>query len=153
MTPDEIDKLEAGSHLDALVAQHVMGWTALVNRGKWWDGFPAGVENSVWNLCPVHRYSQDISLAWDVAEAIKAAKLPVPRDWDDGPWFTVSFSPKGMRSQGWIAGWTASGGIYPNGEWWPLYATAQAAPLAICRAALKAVDATATPAAGRGGEA
>lgn len=111
----DIDKLEAGPELDALVAEKVMGWNVhfvepeLRNgREHWRDP----VHNTLYlpsQWCP----SGDIAAAWEVVEKV----VPGPQG------FNLYLS----------SAWQAS---FAGGT-----AVARTAPLAICRAALKAVGA------------
>lgn len=72
MTENEIDAMEAGRELDALVAEQVMGWERDLNipinpkyRGiKYWKS-PTGMRADI-NLIP--HYSTDIASAWEVVE-------------------------------------------------------------------------------------
>ena len=111
MTHDEIDKLEAGRKLDALVAEKVMGWIS---------GNSATVTTTgdvKWFETPA--YSTSISAAWEVVEKFEDSEV-FRNDDDNGPieWH--------CRLGYWKTG-ILGHGIAPT------------APLAICRAALKAV--------------
>ena len=114
MTPKEIDKLEAGPELDALVAEHVMGWRWAVaeceapslNDGRCQK--PNGA--FVLNFKP----SRDIAAAWQAVEKFNNY------DWKleshgEGETFTIY-----------------KDGTHYSGD-------GAGAPLAICRAALKAM--------------
>lgn len=140
MTPEEMDNMPAGREMDALVAEKVMGW-------KWFIGVAnlgAGPkyryldEPNVWNPPRVEWdgktemaarglyddeshlpcYSTAISHAWQVVEKLLADDIQLNLAHDGDTW-TV-------------------GEKYWNGEWDnPAYG--ETAPLAIARAALKAV--------------
>jgi hypothetical protein len=109
-----IDELQAGRELDALVAEKVMGYTL---------GTPPSPESAI-NLAgpeypvTVPHYSTDIAAAWQVVEKFK------DRDWR----FILD-----KYDDGWGIEIELSGGKYGSG------AVAETAPLAICRVALKAV--------------
>jgi len=107
MTNEEIDKLEAGREMDALVAE-VMGWRDC--EGYWED--EKVIHTDVGGWCP----SQDISAAWDVLH------LGHPCGWFDS-YYLMRYG-NGYA----IAGHSTH----------LIIAEAPTAPLAICRARLKA---------------
>jgi hypothetical protein len=128
----DVSKLDAGPELDALVAEKVMGWTKEPSANP----FP-GPKSLPWNWVAPHstwgpgtpgkcyptsvpKYSTDIAAAWEVVEKLRdqfegvvvdGIKLPGAPAWQC---IVMNESEKGE---------------------------AQTAPLAICRAALKAVGA------------
>lgn len=111
-----IDAIPAGRELDAMVAEKVMGWRAVGGH----KGVPSDPQ------CTVHvevpRYSTLISCAWEVVEKLQETSILEhleQRDGDEGK-YVVQFCAK------------------PNEAWWHEHAYADTAPLAICRAALKA---------------
>ena len=119
-----MSELNAGHELDALIAEKVMGFAV-----KLWPHtdrlFVAERGNGTQILLPA--YSTDIAAAWEVVEKLGErfhARLLTPfiRSGDNHYW--CGFTPLGMTGF--------------NGR--PDYeAVAETAPLAICRAALKAV--------------
>ena len=120
----DIDTMEAGREMDALVAERVMGWRHPDTSGHNADQMlpPDWV---AWNdIRSVPPFSTDIAAAWQVLEKF----LPHVRvechkdsDYTDGT--------------GWHADiWADSGHGCSEG--------ASTAPVAICRAALKAVEPT-----------
>jgi hypothetical protein len=101
-----------GNHrnIDALVAEHVMGWwLAKDEDGEWC--FMDGADFVCFNFDVPH-YSTDIAAAWEVVEKMGHVGL----NWDD-----TTNSP---------ARWQC---IMERGEYY-----ADTAPMAICLAALKA---------------
>lgn len=120
--------LEAGPELDALVAEKVMGW-------KW----ERNATGTVSHLMPPHyvpklgdelfphpKFSTDIAAAWEVVEKLSQH-------------FHLKLNSPFVTGQPWFAGFTESGVTGWNGV--PDFtAKGDTAPLAICRAALKAVD-------------
>ena len=109
--------MKAGRELDALVAEHVMGWVWGIDD----DGFqylvPADWDEYMVPAVP--HYSTRIQDAWQVVEKTKLLD-----DFEltkDGPMYQFGHY-----------------GEYGFDEW-TLYAEADTAPLAICLAALKAV--------------
>ena len=107
---DKIDNLEAGPELDRRIILDVMGW-------KPWEGeFCQGMSGEFWCIgsldyeTPQFCPSTDISAAWEVAGKLNG--FSIGRSGGDGSWMC---SCHGALAQ------------------------AETAPLAICRAALKAV--------------
>lgn len=130
--------LVAGHELDALVAEHVMGatwerhanahrdWLAFdhADSAKWRAVFATRDDDGnveVWSACP--DYSTDVSVAWQVVEKLHEWGLIV----------TISKGPDNFTWD--VRGWndrTNDSRYIAHGE---------TAPLAICLAALKAVEA------------
>jgi len=151
------DELQAGRELDALVAERIFGWmrvqppkhdfdgplpgqgevlasptaVPMIESGEYaWP--PKGIIPFTFFL-PSQGWSTDISAAWQVIERMAARglwlTLLTPYDATDG--YHATFTPHGRP------------------QWCDAVARAQAAtaPLAICRAALRAVEQTAACAA------
>lgn len=126
--------MDAGRELDALVAEHVMGWKR-VDVPKDYDGQNAGVTllpatpssigwdpkgaYALWHFCPY--YSTDIAAAWLVVEKLV----------NEGKVFIVKGD--GLRTGDYPLKWTVLCDNQPRTD-------ANTAPLAICLAALKAVS-------------
>jgi len=122
-----IDTLPAGRELDALVAERVMGWSN-ISRGA--DGDDAyGWNASLSGHVPPHgriqipKYSTNIAAAWEVVEKRLSTDGHFAF-WPSVAGFSVAYH--GIRT------WDSE----PVWEVW-----AETAPLAICRAALRAVGA------------
>lgn len=135
---DRVDwsTMEAGRELDALVAERVMGWTRPPRGRVTWTA-PEGYGTS---FGAVPRYSTDIAAAWLVVE--QTAALVVERD-------DYTFNHLTLCQLGIQAGWAASyDTIIDDYEWhehverYPRSARSETAPLAICRAALRALATT-----------
>lgn len=120
-----IDEMQAGREMDALVAE-LLGWTEVKKEESYIVGghgtgiMPGettinGNGNLLRSYIPL--YSTDIAAAWIVAEKMA-------EEWPD---FGVSHDNDG---------WTTLWGF--DGHGWDT-ATAETAPLAICRATLKAL--------------
>ncbi len=121
MTPEDIDKLEAGDELDILIAEKVMGCKTRKGPAHWlycdcpkgymepWPHGNMGSDGSIKD------YSSDIAAAWEVVEKMKQYGFGF---WIAGDecWFQTAFAPI-QRTL------TTTGSF----------------PLAICRAALKAI--------------
>lgn len=123
-----MSELNAGRELDALVAERVMGLTSFKHDGYDGECAKCGFEwdphrGGPGTACPIpDPYSTDIAAAWEVVEKLCAS----------GKGFTLEhpgFSPGTPDIHVF-----ASFGMSP-------YMVAETAPLAICRAALKAVAA------------
>ena len=127
MTHAEIDKLEAGGGLNALVAEKVMGW----HKGRqyypestsWYGGWNSTEDGHCHYVAPIDKWSpsNSISTAWEVIEAIRRMgnRNLLVIQWSSQEW-DASFCYVNGKSMG-------------RGR-------APTAPLAICRAALKAVS-------------
>jgi hypothetical protein len=113
MTQDEIVQMEAGREMDALVAELVMGWEKRVfgDGVDYWH-LPGG---AICELDAPH-YSTDIAAAWQVVEKLPFSVYVEVR-WD------------GKNAEAWFDS---------GSQTWE--ASAPTAPLAICRAALLAVQ-------------
>ncbi len=131
MTHDEIDKLEAGLRLDALVAKEVMGWLILEMPNAFGRPF---LKEEHWFHNGEHYWCEDgklLSQIFDPSASISAA-------WElaDQPWpITIRKYPIDESNDQWeVVIFNMPGGVH-------FTAIAPTAPLAICRAALKAVSA------------
>ena len=124
MTNDEIDKLEAGPEINALVAE-AMGklrrngsWYEVESpRGGWISGFHGKKDAMNW-LGQQFLFSKNISAAWEVVENWVRDR--------HGSYGEIELRSEGLGGAIWKCGF----GIYES--------VAPTAPLAICRAALKA---------------
>jgi Phage ABA sandwich domain len=137
MNAEDIDKLEVGRDLDALIAEKVMGWKWCASPNtfkpgrpwrRWlaepyrnmpvWDGVTEMPIDGLFDEeSNVLYYSTDIAAAWEVVEKMKQRGFGF---WVAGDecWFQHPFAPLNRTS-----------------------ATSTSIPLAICRAALKAISA------------
>lgn len=125
MTPEQFRSI------DALVATQVMGLSPEESIGveqvEVWHRMKGKVRESGWN--PVYPpYSTDIAAAWQVVEKVRSDTKT-----DNPGCFTIQ-----EHDKGWEAGW----GTYVDyeGFGFDLSVVADAAPLAICLAALKLKD-------------
>jgi hypothetical protein len=124
-----IDKMEAGPELDALVAEKVMGWSVCDTA----DGGKAGIApRQTCSAVRVPPYSTDISAAWQVVERLCTT---YPGLGVGGP-FANRFVLEVPNNEPLAckARFCHQGHVNEAGG--------EAAPLAICRAALKAVGVT-----------
>lgn len=117
---DSVERMEAGRALDKRIAEEVMGWR--FNYG-WWT---AQDGENVW-IANYWSPSTSIQAAWQVVEKMGAEWHAVVRSpFQDGEPYWAGFTTKGCT------GWNGR----PDHQ-----ASADTAPLAICRAALKAMEA------------
>ena len=131
MTPDEIDNMEAGPDLDALVAERVMGlvWDESLCRVCGWKLTPdyCRPDNCSMRPMPLRQadghaaHSTDIAAAWGVVEYLKHHGFSHFQVW------------------GHLDVWHSAFANVDH-EFWSNEVMAPTAPLAICRAALKAVQ-------------
>ena len=114
--------------LDGLVAEKVMGWTNITNMGKFSDGpyDPAGQPpdyddpESPQGLLSVPHYSTEIKSAWEIAEKLRLAVIPM-----------------GERGSLWSV---VPGACVAEGNYYDaIIAVEAAASIAICMAALHVV--------------
>jgi hypothetical protein len=137
MTRDEILNMPAGSEMDALVAEKVMGWHIVADKDGWrhWDNvdgyYSSGIlqcdgdneDEEDFHIIHWHP-SESILWAWEVVEKFVSTAERGYAKWQ------VVIHSDGMER--WIADFKDD----------PLHTTncsAPTAPLAICRAALLAV--------------
>jgi len=107
-----VDEHEAGRCLDAWVAEDLMGWTRSVAGNYPWQMTPPHGLVGRLKVYLVPKYSTDIAAAWEVVGRVREGK--------------------GNCDMQWRVEWGFSFGS-------DFYSWAPTAPLAICRAALKAV--------------
>jgi hypothetical protein len=118
MTRDEILKMEAGPELDALIAEKVMEWTEWPISGDY-----VTLHGKTGHTIDTFNPSSDISAAWEVVEKLQ----DTPTEY----FFEICKTPVIWRQSGKPTHWHVELGGQK--------AYADAAPLAICRAALLAV--------------
>jgi len=114
MTREEILKLEPGPELDRLIAERVMGW-------KNHEDFNFGPGGQIWRDKRVWSPSTDIATAWEVIETLREKKFVID----------ILGSLEDFIVKIWNENESEGLSIAK--------ASAEQAPLAICRAALLAV--------------
>ena len=122
----DVEKMEAGPELDILMCKHVMEWAyddAPPGYPAGWDK-PEGQWVRIDNFCP----SEDIADAWQVVEKLK-----------EKGYYTYVTTENPCRCAIYDSN---SGGWDKAGSWDERLAetTAATVPLAICRAALLAIQ-------------
>lgn len=127
MTEDEIRNLPAGREMDALVAQQLFGWMFIasnfVHNLEYGTMIPPNGwkrDNFIPDECP--HYSTDIAAAWEVVEKMRGMALAMTMGKGDDAYQCRIFD----------------GRIAP--EAYRVLVSAETAPLAICRAALLAME-------------
>jgi hypothetical protein len=116
------DTMPAGREMDALVAEKVMGKGETKTIGGIYCGPPEGEAEAMAKLHAdtdkVPRYSTDIAAAWEVVQKAADVTVAKEREFKNAPW-NVVLHFHDRKGQGF----------------------GHTTPLAICRAALKAMDA------------
>jgi hypothetical protein len=119
LTPEQIDQLEAGRELDALIGERVT---------YWWGKYQTRSDHDL----PVPPYSTDIAAAWQVVEQLARQGI------------ALTISTYGIPSFYTTQNDTHSEGTFVYLDSIPdTRPLTQRCALGICRAALKAVHATA----------
>jgi len=114
---EQIERMNAGREMDALIAEDIMGWTRVYGRSGLWNTQSESVRFT--NDIPY--YSIKIADAWKIIETMREAGYHSRVETQICP--TVIFWKKGLIERG------------PS----PVTYRATSTPLAICRAALIAV--------------
>lgn len=130
LTREEIENIPAGRDIDAWIAQEIIG-LARIDLGsancpycgsEMWQGKDRArcSQCNEWRYSPYKEYSAEISAAWEVVEKLHLMVRPSILS---GNWVAMKFER-----------------VYLSGKWEGVgEATADTAPLAICRAALLAI--------------
>jgi hypothetical protein len=122
MSNEEIDKLEAGLELDALVAEKVMRWRVHPrNTAHWMLRNDDDIDYLLKGQVGQWRPSINIAAAWEVVEKLA----------DDDLWLTLNSDWYGKL---FVACFRRKAELVGTSLHWTT------APVAICRAALKAVN-------------
>jgi len=154
MTDEEIDELEAGPEIDALVAEKVMGYEVEFVGGKprYNNPIPAKEFGGIWTT-QVPAYSSLISEAWLIVETLKDVNRDVASldfdliynthegsGWkDDAELIEKSVQRILPKEERWFAGFGCDEDELLDKPWGGS-AHGSTPSLAICRAALKAVN-------------
>lgn len=140
LTREAIEKMEAGPEMDALVAEHVMGWTGWKRaEGDCLHGIPPNATGGDRHGTCVRSYSADIAAAWEVVERLTLLPQESKHYLETLVIETSGHSyAVGFKHQDYDTGWDWEIG-------WPLDSFADEEgtqphplPLLICRAALLA---------------
>ena len=128
MTAEEIQGLEAGDDLSALILVHVFGWRSQMYQGQqhphWWNEKGECAGGSSWNLVKEkHPFSEQIHHAWRILEQMKHNGIP----------FRVADSHHELAVDG-KQDYVCE--MWPPNNRRPIFAYGTTGPLAICRTAL-----------------
>ena len=157
-----IDEMAAGSEMDALVAETVMGWTIerrqvvdLANLNKaarHITQYDVTDDHGVkWSTCcnldavGMPNYSTDIAAAWEVVKALQSLDFIV-RLWSPNRQGRPHIPAQTWQVSAWKQMSKTTGDLYDFNEPWEngyeisVWGRADTPWLAICRAALKAVS-------------
>jgi hypothetical protein len=131
-TAVSVDELQAGEKLDDLIAERVMGMSAdeIAVRRSPLSSALLHDHGYGRNIKPIPAYSTDHGAAWEVAEKMRGKSLVMRLDRWAGDWGPDQYSCYFAR---------CFFDRDDNPEMRLLRGRADSAPLAICRAALKAV--------------
>lgn len=137
MTSEEIDQLPAGPELDVLVAQKVMGFEIMRSALQTRDGFPTYRHRHPerdwdWMEMAVPQFSTEIAAAWLLVEKLKEIDRAMAVC--DRSYGSIKIEGDRPWEAGFINGQKLA---HDPGQF--VQAFGPTAPLAICRAALKAV--------------
>jgi hypothetical protein len=115
-----------GQEIDVLVAEHVMGH-GIVRQKK------GGVKErtSPNQMRPLRAYSRDMNAAWEVAQKMHVTLIPI----EDHSWFAFVGKNEGWTSPAELMQHMADNSFGKGGA-----AVQESAPLAICLAALTAIQ-------------
>lgn len=116
--------MNAAREVDLAIARDVMGHTISQQKREVYEATPQGSR-------PLRRYSTDIAAAWEVAQKMAVSLIPI----EDGSWFALAGQRGGWKSPGDFLRYLSAGEFAKAGA-----AVDQSAPLAICLAALRAVQ-------------
>ena len=119
LSPDQIVDLPAGTELDQLVAEKVMGWNRFIYPFLFWTDADRVMRDQI----PV--YSTNISAAWEIVKKLASGNWTMHLEWKGADRNYAN---------------TAEVGFSSLKEPYLAHSTADTAPLAICRAALKAME-------------
>lgn len=122
--------MRPGRELDCEIAQKVFGRKVFVKKHVLYEQTPEGDR-------PLRRYSKEMSDAWEVAEQMHMSLLPI----ENGEWFALVGEGKGWQSPADFMVYLQSGKFVNAGA-----AVAKEAPLAVCLAAMRALEARNKPA-------
>ena len=136
-----VDEMEAGRCLDALVAERVMGWTEVVVSGMPREGLGVPPEGDalyqvvvIWDVkLTIPSYSTDIAAAWGIVEKLATKHYITSVGWGPGRDEQCYASVQMILDRNLAADLVLNNPREMDGR-------GKTAPLAICRAALKLTE-------------
>lgn len=117
--------MRPGRELDTLLAQHVFGHEVIIKRKIPTEVTPSGER-------PLREYSKEIGAAFDIAKRFNISLIPI----ENGQWFALKGGKEGYKSPAEFIQYLSEGNFVNAGA-----AVTESAPLSICLAALKYIEA------------
>ena len=117
--------MRPGRELDTMIAQHVFEHEVIIKRK-----IPTEVTAS--GERPLREYSKEIGAAFDVAQKLNISLIPI----EGGQWFALKGGEIGYKSPAEFIQYLSEGNFVNAGA-----AVTESAPLSICLAAMKYVEA------------
>ncbi|MBA2405341.1 MAG: hypothetical protein H0V66_11265 [Bdellovibrionales bacterium] len=117
--------MRPGRELDTMIAQHVFAHDVIIKRK-----IPTEVTTS--GERPLREYSKEIGAAFDVAQKLNISLIPI----EGNQWFALKGGPEGFKSPAEFIQYLSEGNFVNAGA-----AVTDSAPLSICLAAMKFVEA------------
>lgn len=115
-----------GTEVDALIAQYVMEHDVIRQKK---GGIKERTSQGL--IRPLRAYSRDMNAAWEVAQKMRVTLIPI----QERSWFALVGKPGGWESPAELMQYMAENAFAEGGA-----AVQNTAPLAICLAALTAVQ-------------
>jgi len=116
--------MRPGRELDTMIAKHIFGHDVIIKRKIPTEVTPAGER-------PLREYSKEIGAAFDVAKKLNISLIPI----EGGSWFALAGKAEGFSSPASFIEYLSAGNFVDAGA-----AVTDSAPLAICLAAMKAIE-------------
>jgi len=117
--------MRPGRELDTMIAKHIFNHDVIIKRKIPTEVTPAGER-------PLREYSKEIGAAFDVAKKLNISLIPI----EGGSWFALAGKEDGFPSPASFIEYLGAGNFVNAGA-----AVTESAPLSICLAAMKAVEA------------
>ena len=117
--------MRPGRELDTLIARHVFSHEVVIKRKIPTEVTSAGDR-------PLREYSKEIGAAFDVAKKLNISLIPI----EGGQWFALKGGKEGFKSPAEFIQYLSEGNFINAGA-----AVTESAPLSICLAAMKFVEA------------
>lgn len=117
--------MRPGRELDTMIAQHVFAHEVVIKRKIPTEITPSGDR-------PLREYSKEIGAAFDIARKLNISLIPI----EGGQWFALKGGKEGFSSPADFIKYLSEGNFINAGA-----AVTESAPLSICLAAMKYVEA------------
>ncbi len=129
--------MRPGREIDCTIAEHVFGHRVFVKKRALYEETPKGER-------PLRFYAKEMAPAWEVAEKMSISMIPI----ENGQWFALVGTEFGWKNPAEFIAYMQTGKFVDAGA-----AVGESAPMVICVAALKAIEARKTPKTETGPEA